>query len=87
MMTDVEPNFADTPGLFETLIMEKDIPLFSGCTKFSKMIATFKLYNLKEKTDGVTRVLTHCSIFYEKCSQKKMSCLSRRTGREECCVL
>jgi Transposase-associated domain len=49
MMTDVEPNFADTPGLFETLIMEKDIPLFPGCTNFSKMTATFKLYNSKAK--------------------------------------
>jgi Transposase-associated domain len=49
MMTDVEPNFVDTHGLFETLIMENDIPLFLGCTKFSKMTATFKLYNLKAK--------------------------------------
>jgi Transposase-associated domain len=49
MMTDVEPNFVDTPGLFETLIMKKDIPLFFGCTFFSKMTATFKLYNLKAK--------------------------------------
>jgi hypothetical protein len=49
MMTDVEPNFADTPGLFETLIMEKDILLFPGCTIFLKMTATFKLYNLKAK--------------------------------------
>jgi hypothetical protein len=29
--------------------MEKDIPLFFGCTKFLKMTATFKLYNLKAK--------------------------------------
>jgi hypothetical protein len=49
MMTDVEPNLADTPGLFETLIMKKNIPLFFGCTFFSKMTATFKLYNLKAK--------------------------------------
>jgi Transposase-associated domain len=49
MMTDVEPNFTNTPELFEILIMKKDIPLFSGCIKFSKMTATFKLYNLKEK--------------------------------------
>jgi hypothetical protein len=49
MMTDVEPNFADTPRLFETLIMEKDIPLFPGCINYSKMTATFKLYNLKAK--------------------------------------
>jgi Transposase-associated domain len=49
MMTDVEPNIADTPGLFETLIMEKNIPLFLSCIKFSKMTATFKLYNLKAK--------------------------------------
>jgi hypothetical protein len=49
MMTDVEPNFTDTPGLFETLIKEKDIPLFSDCTNFSKMTVTFKLYNLKAK--------------------------------------
>jgi hypothetical protein len=87
MMTDVEPNFADTPGLFETFIMEKNIPLFLDCIKFSKMTATFKLYNLKAKMDGVTRVLTPYSIFYEKCSKKKMSCPSRRIGREECCVL
>jgi hypothetical protein len=31
-MTNVEPNFTDTPGLFETLIMEKGIPLFPDCT-------------------------------------------------------
>jgi Transposase-associated domain len=49
IMTDVEPNFVDTLGLFETLIMEKDIPLFPGCINFSKMTATFKLYNLKAK--------------------------------------
>jgi hypothetical protein len=49
MMTDVEPNFVDTHGLFETLIMKKNIPLFLGCTKFSKMTATIKLYNLKTK--------------------------------------
>jgi hypothetical protein len=49
MMTDVEPNFTDTPGLFETLITEKDIPLFPGCINFSKMTATFKLYNLNAK--------------------------------------
>jgi hypothetical protein len=49
MMTDVDPNFADIPGLFETLIMKKDIPLFLSCTIFLKMTATFKLYNLKAK--------------------------------------
>jgi hypothetical protein len=49
MMTDVEPNFADTPGLFETLVMKKNIPLFLSCINFSKMTATFKLYNLKAK--------------------------------------
>jgi Transposase-associated domain len=39
----------DTPGLFETLIKEKDIPLFLDRTFFLKMTATFKLYNLKVK--------------------------------------
>jgi Transposase-associated domain len=49
MMTDVEPNFADTPGLFETLFKKKTYPLFPDCTNFSKMTTTFKLYNFKAK--------------------------------------
>jgi hypothetical protein len=49
MMTDVEANFTNTLGLFETLIKKKDILLFLSCTNFSKITTTFKLYNLKAK--------------------------------------
>jgi len=49
MINDVAENFNDIPEIFEIFCSESNIPLFPGCTKFMKMSAVFKLYNLKAK--------------------------------------
>jgi hypothetical protein len=49
MMNEVTENFVDIPEIFKILGDESNIPLFSGCTKFTKITVIFKLYNLKTK--------------------------------------
>ena len=49
MMQDVAGEFIDIPNVFNSLNNNSKLPLFPGCTKFSKITAVFKLYNLKAK--------------------------------------
>jgi hypothetical protein len=49
MMHNVEAEFIDIFEIFENLCNESNIPLFHGCTKFMKLSAVFKLFNLKAK--------------------------------------
>jgi hypothetical protein len=48
-MNDIAADFVDIPEILKNLGNDSNVPLFSGCTKFTKISAVFKLYNLKAK--------------------------------------
>jgi hypothetical protein len=50
-MNDIGADFVDIPEIFKNLDSVSNVPLYPGCTKFMKISAVFKLYNLKAK-DG-----------------------------------
>ena len=49
LMHDVEGEFVDYPNIFENMSAESWKPLFPNCTKYNKLSAVFKLFNLKAK--------------------------------------
>jgi hypothetical protein len=64
MMNDVPTDFIDDNSeIFQKLSKESDIPLYPGCTKFTKIRAIFRLYNLKAKNIEVIIFLQICSNF------------------------
>ena len=48
-MHDVEGEFVDYPNIFENMSADSKKPLFPNCTKYTKLSAIFKLFNLKAK--------------------------------------
>ena len=47
MANAVEEDLRDCPQMFEKLISDAEKPLYKGCTKFTRLSAMLKLYNLK----------------------------------------
>ncbi|XP_074290317.1 uncharacterized protein LOC141617046 [Silene latifolia] len=47
MMGDLEKDFVDCPKIFQMLISDSKKPLFSGCSKFTRLSAVMKLYTIK----------------------------------------
>jgi hypothetical protein len=47
MVDVVEHDFRDCPKMFERIKTDANTPLYEGCTKFIKLSAVLKLYNLK----------------------------------------
>ena len=43
----LEEDLHDCPKMFERLVSDAEKPLYKGCTKFTRLSATLKLYNLK----------------------------------------
>ena len=58
MMNDVVGHLVDIPGVFDDLCNNSKIPLFPGCTRFTKLTAVFKLYNLKAKNGWSDKSIT-----------------------------
>ena len=44
---NIEANFQDNAGTFESLLSDAHQPLYTGCTMFMRMSTLLKLYNLK----------------------------------------
>ena len=49
LMHDVEAEFVDIPNFFTKMSVDSKKPLFPNCTKYTKLSAVFKLFNLKAK--------------------------------------
>lgn len=49
MIHDAYDAYQDNPRHFQTLIEDAQKPLYLGCSKFTKLAATVKLYNLKAR--------------------------------------
>jgi hypothetical protein len=58
IMNDIAADFVDIPKIFKNLGNDSNVPLFSGCTKFMKISAVFKLYNLKAKNEWSDKSFT-----------------------------
>src|ERR1051325_3010610 len=43
----LEEDLNDCPKMFERLVSDAEKPLYNGCTKFIRLSAVLKLYNLK----------------------------------------
>ena len=43
----LEGDLKDCPEMFERLVSDAEKPLYDGCTKFTRLSAVLKLYNLK----------------------------------------
>ena len=46
-MHDAEENYMDRPHVFENLKSDAEKPLYIGCSKYTKLAAVLRLYNLK----------------------------------------
>ena len=61
MMHDVEDHFTECPQTYDSILRAAETPLYPGCTKFTKLGAIMKLFNLKASncwTDkGFTQLL------------------------------
>ncbi|KAI5398041.1 hypothetical protein KIW84_063733 [Lathyrus oleraceus] len=44
---ELEGDLKDCPEMFERLVSDAEKPLYDGCTKFTRLSAVLKLYNLK----------------------------------------
>ena len=49
LMHDVEAEIVDYPNIFENMSADCKKPLFPNCSKYTKLSAVFKLFNLKAK--------------------------------------
>ncbi|XP_019163474.1 PREDICTED: uncharacterized protein LOC109159817 [Ipomoea nil] len=49
LMHDMQGDLNEMPQEFESFFENSGQPLFSGCSKFTKLLAVLKLYNLKAK--------------------------------------
>ncbi|KAL2897909.1 Zinc metalloproteinase-disintegrin-like HV1 [Bienertia sinuspersici] len=47
MLRVAQDKFNDDPSKFEKLLSDSENPLYPGCTKYSRLKAILKLYNLK----------------------------------------
>ncbi|XP_074297514.1 uncharacterized protein LOC141628248 [Silene latifolia] len=47
MMDDLEKDFIECPEIFQRLVDDSKKPLYPGCSKFTRLSAVLKLYNLK----------------------------------------
>ena len=58
MIHDVEEHFMDRPHLIESLKDDAEKPLYIGWSKFTKLSAAFKLYNLKVENEWSDKSFT-----------------------------
>jgi hypothetical protein len=58
IMNDIAADFVDIPEIFKNLGHDSNVPLFTGCTKFMKILIVFKLYNLKAKNGRSDKIFT-----------------------------
>lgn len=49
MLDVVEEDLRDCPEMFERLVSDSEKPLYDGCSKFTRMSAVLKLYNIKAR--------------------------------------
>ena len=49
MVHDVQNDYVKDPQSFGTLLEDAEKPLYPGCSKFTKLFALVKLYNLKAR--------------------------------------
>ena len=49
MLHVVEDELWDCPALYESLKSDAEKPLYFGCTKYTRLLAVLKLYNLKAR--------------------------------------
>ncbi|XP_073153348.1 uncharacterized protein [Henckelia pumila] len=49
MVHDAYDSYAENPSQFHKILEDAEKPLYSGCTKFTKLTALVKLFNLKAK--------------------------------------
>ena len=47
MVNDLEEQFVHRPELFEAMINDVEMPLYDGCSKYTKLSALVKLWNMK----------------------------------------
>ncbi|CAM8935794.1 unnamed protein product [Rhodiola kirilowii] len=49
IVNNVADEFVDTPHVLESLRNDSELPLYEECSKYTRLLATLKLFNLKEK--------------------------------------
>ncbi|XP_021769887.1 uncharacterized protein LOC110734149 [Chenopodium quinoa] len=47
LLHSVKDNFDDNPTMLESILNDSEKPLYDGCTKYTRLSAIIKLYNLK----------------------------------------
>src|ERR1044072_5429615 len=57
----LEEDLNDCPKMFERLVSNAEKPLYNGCTKFTRLSAVLKLYNLKAGNGWSDKSFTNLS--------------------------
>ncbi|XP_031127589.1 uncharacterized protein LOC116029686 [Ipomoea triloba] len=54
----IQGNFSEVPHVLESLLVDLEKPLFSGCSRFTKLYAVLKLYKLKAENGWSNKSFT-----------------------------
>ena len=58
MVLDAKENFMDRPKILDGLKNDAETPLYVGCSKFTRLSAVLRLYNLKVKDGWSDQIFT-----------------------------
>ncbi|CAM8884147.1 unnamed protein product [Rhodiola kirilowii] len=58
MVNNVANDFVDTPHVLESLRNDSELPLYEECSKYTRLSATLKLFNLKAKNGWSNKSFT-----------------------------
>ncbi|CAM8896595.1 unnamed protein product [Rhodiola kirilowii] len=58
MVNNIANDFVDTPHILESLRNDSELPLYEECSKYTRLSATLKLFNLKAKNGWSNKSFT-----------------------------
>ncbi|CAM8883581.1 unnamed protein product [Rhodiola kirilowii] len=62
MVNNVANDFVDTPDILESLRNDSELPLYEECSKYTRLSATLKLFNLKAKNGWSNKSFTELLV-------------------------
>ncbi|XP_073153787.1 uncharacterized protein [Henckelia pumila] len=88
MVQDVYDSYAENPNQFTKLLEDAEKPLYPGCTKFTKLSAIVKLFNLKAKYNWSDKSFTDMLLLFgEMLPDKNELPLSLYDAKKSLCAL
>jgi hypothetical protein len=83
----LEEDLKDCPKMFERLVSDAEKPLYNGCTKFTRLSALLKLYNLKAGNGWSDKSFTELLALMKDILPEIMFFPIERMRPKRCCAL